>query len=192
MPVTSRVGLDNLRKTLENNLPTISTPVTLVCIASSPYICSQAKRVIKEVLDDWDGEVAGNSVIVGRGSVLTFAKDFLPPDDLVIVWNETQTFPFSMAQAFGNSFIEFPNAGLVASRGATLGIKYSNLYSDNSRQSPVIGEGLVEIDDLAEPTTFATRASSLLAFSEPDISYGLWLRRCGFSNYVNTSIKPKM
>lgn len=204
-------AMGNLRHSLANILPDTNEDTKILCVVGDDELYPRVRNIIDDAMSDLPPKPSGyiehlTVLAASKHGMFNEAKDYIEPgisaSTRVFVSNCSVVLPMGSVTKLLYDYYLFPNAGMITGLFDEFPQPcwLENVYSNNS---PTVkwderktNPGLVEIDTYL-PYGIVMR---LEEFRDTDFSYdgeykglfpGVRLRRLGYKNYLDTTIRYK-
>lgn len=194
LPISYRGGFDNLKRNVVNIAADLRNN-NLLCIVSDKNLYLECKEFLHEYFNDSECLV----VYSERQYPLRESLDYLgDKNEFVFVANENLYLPPNAILKLYNDFLQYPKAGFIAGHFTEYPVGYwvDDIYSRTPKvlySNEKELESIQEVDIILPPFGLLTKTNNFKELFFRSVAhngnYGLALRRQGYTNYVDTSIK---
>ena len=200
IPITNRQGYENFKRSLVNLETDWHLGINVVCLVAdgNEKLLLECKKFLTENID------LGNCLVLHeKGDLYKKASLYIGlSDDYVFLANENVVIPLNAITKLYADYLEYRGAGFITGVFEAYPTVYwvEDIYEDKdpryiySNERPLL-DRIVEVDVSA---TYGILTKSSLYRSlyclhnhkkYGQLSYGIWLRRQGYKNYIDTTVK---
>lgn len=197
LPVHDEIGFDNIRQTLSNVLPDVFGEISVLVLATEKTYLT-CRDYFQKGITGFDAECLVDCLKKGEDPIrVAMDRLNLSKIDYVYIANDNVIAPIGTVAKLIRAYNFWPHAGFISAMpGNGKYYRYDDIYEENPQKILMgdtdTGGELTEVDTVQMEGMLTKPVNLITAYGVLDTDYGLTLRRAGYKNYIEKSIKLKV
>lgn len=207
MPFCTSKGLNNLLESVENNIPDFvdnTYNIKFLFYTNNRTLYLEARKEIDYTLNSID--IYNLERLITFTPTISFNEakneiDRLSDNAFIFLWNENIVLGKGCLRSLLERYRTYPHAGFISGHFSEYPTVYffEDIYNEKSKRllwnDEDIEKELINVDTIY-PYGIMTKYDNFYNFNFQNdelsgLGFGIWLRKSGFLNYVDTTIKYK-